>query len=242
LALARWKAQRRDLLVSLLRVWCSDDNAVLRQKLRPGIADRIAPLLADIIGQGVQEGVFTVAYPDQMGRVIVSLIQDLNDRLAELVLTAESGPRTLRTVEHTMIVLIAFCLQGLVKFAVWFLVPYETRIRRIASYYDRDGRIISFYDSITLIIMAALVILLMLTEMQYLSFITGLVVGMLTIQVFFHRFSKPLTADKMPESPTPPRKLMSYAIQANPRLAWREIVSMTVLFVWALYMLFVEGL
>jgi Tetracyclin repressor-like, C-terminal domain len=106
----------------LLRVWCSDDNAVLRQKLRPGIADRIAPLLADIIGQGVQEGVFTVAYPDQMGRVIVALIQDLNDRLAELVLTAESGPRTLRTVEHTMIVLIAFCLQGLVKFAVWFLV------------------------------------------------------------------------------------------------------------------------
>jgi hypothetical protein len=35
-------------------------------------------------------------------------------------------------------------------------VPYETRIRRIASYHDRDGRIISFYDSITLIIMAAL--------------------------------------------------------------------------------------
>jgi hypothetical protein len=105
-------------------VWCSDDNAVLHQKLRPGIADRIAPLLADIIGQGVQEGVFTVAYPDQMGRVIVALIQDLNDRPAELVLTAESGPRTLPTVEHTMlmIVLIAFCLQGLVKFAVWFLV------------------------------------------------------------------------------------------------------------------------
>jgi hypothetical protein len=64
--------------------------------------------------------VFTVAYPDQMGRVIVALIQDLNDRLAELDLTAESGPRTLRTVAHTMlmIVLIAFCLQGLVKFAV----------------------------------------------------------------------------------------------------------------------------
>jgi hypothetical protein len=139
-----------------------------------------------------------------------------------------------------IILLSAFCLQGLVKFAVWFLVPYETRISRIASYYDRDGRIISFYDSITLIIMVALVILLMLTEMHYLM--TGLVVGMLTIQVFFHRFSKPLTADQMPESPTPPRKLMSYAIQANPRLAWREIVFMTVLFVWALYMLFVEGL
>ena len=101
-ALAMWKAERRDLLVSLLQVWCSDDNALLRQKLRPGIADRIAPLLADIIGQGVQEGVFTVAYPDQMGRVVVSLIQDLNDRLAELVLAAEPGQRMLRTAEHTV--------------------------------------------------------------------------------------------------------------------------------------------
>ena len=34
---------------------------------------------------------------------------------------------------------------------------------------------------------------------------------------------------------------MSYAIQANPRLAWREIVFMTVLLIWALYTLVVEG-
>ena len=41
------------------------------------------------------------------------------------------------------IVLIAFSVQGLVKFAVGFLVPYSTRINRIATYYRRDGRIIS---------------------------------------------------------------------------------------------------
>ncbi|MFD2350999.1 TetR/AcrR family transcriptional regulator [Nonomuraea ferruginea] len=46
IGLGRWKDQRRDLLVALLRVWQSDDNAVVRQKLRPTIADRIAPLLA----------------------------------------------------------------------------------------------------------------------------------------------------------------------------------------------------
>jgi hypothetical protein len=96
------KCRGRDLLVSLTGVWCSDDNAALRQKLRPGIADRIAQLLANIIGQGVQEGAFTVAYPDQMGRVTVSLIQDLNDRLAQLLLVAEPGQQTLRTVEHAI--------------------------------------------------------------------------------------------------------------------------------------------
>jgi hypothetical protein len=135
------------------------------------------------------------------------------------------------------IVLIAFCIQGLVKFAVGFVVPYRTRISRIASYYQRDGRIITIYDSVTLIIIVALVVLLLLTDMQEVSFITGLIVGMLIIQIFFHRFDKPLAPDQAPESGAAPRKVMSYAIQAHPGLAWREIVVMTVLFVWALYQL-----
>jgi hypothetical protein len=140
------------------------------------------------------------------------------------------------------ILLIAFCLQGLVKFAVGFLVPYQTRIRRIAAYYARDGRIISIYDSVTLVIMVVLVLLLLLTDMHHLSFVTGLVVGMLTIQIFFHRFRLELTAEQQPEHPASPRKLMSYAIQANPGLAWREVLFMTVLFGWALYLLITENL
>lgn len=135
------------------------------------------------------------------------------------------------------ILLIAFCLQGLVKFAVGFLVPYHIRIRRIASYYERDGRVISVYDTVTLAVIGVLVLLLFLTQMHDLSFITGLIVGMLTIQIFFHRFSRVLPADQMPEMPAPPRKLMSYAIQATPALGWREILVMTALFSWALVML-----
>ena len=139
------------------------------------------------------------------------------------------------------IVLIAFCIQGLVKFVAGFLVPYRTRIARIATYYERDGRIISIYDSVTLVIIVALVVLLFLTDMQELSFITGLVVGMLIIQIFFHRFDKRLAPEQAPESGAAPRKMMSYAIQADPALAWREIVVMTALFAWALFAL-VRGL
>jgi hypothetical protein len=133
------------------------------------------------------------------------------------------------------IVLILFCVQGLVKFAVGFLVPYRTRITRIAGYYERDGRIISIYDTLTLFIIVALIVLLFLVDMQELSFISGLIVGMLIIQIFFHRFSQPLTDDRAPETSAPPRKVMSYAIQDNPGLAWREITLMTALFCWALY-------
>lgn len=137
------------------------------------------------------------------------------------------------------VLLIAFCVQGLVKFAVGFAVPYRTRIGRIAAYYRRDGRIISIYDSVTLVIIVGLVVLLFLTGMQPLSFITGLIVGMLIIQIFFHRFSEPLTEAQAPEANAAPRKVMSYAIQARPALAWREIALMTALFGWALYELIV---
>ncbi len=139
------------------------------------------------------------------------------------------------------VLLIGFCLQGLVKFAVGFLVPYSTRIRRIASYYERGGRVIAVYDTVTLVVLLVLVALLAVTGMEHLSFTTGLVVGMLTIQVFFHRFREPLPADKAPAEPAPPRKVMSYAIQAAPGLAWREIAVMTALFLWSGYLL-VRGL
>jgi hypothetical protein len=36
-------------------------------------------------------------------------------------------------------------------------------------------------------------------------------------------------------------KMLSYSIQANPRRAWRELVLMTILFLWALYMLATQG-
>lgn len=73
------------------------------------------------------------------------------------------------------------------KFAIGFAVPYRTRIARIAGYYRRDGRVISIYDTVTLTLVVAIIALLFLTGIQPLSF-TGLVAGMLIIQIFVHRF------------------------------------------------------
>jgi hypothetical protein len=101
-ALASWKAQRRELLVAMLEVWYCDGNALVRQKLHARIADRLAPLVAAIISQGVREGVFVAPYPDQLGRVVISLIHDLNDRLADLFFAFESGDVDLAPVEHTV--------------------------------------------------------------------------------------------------------------------------------------------
>jgi hypothetical protein len=140
------------------------------------------------------------------------------------------------------ILLILFCVQGLAKFVVWALVPYDKRIQRIASYYAKDSRVIRRFDTITLLVIVALVVALFATHVEHLSFTTGLIVGMTTIQTFFHRFNQPLPVNRAPEPPASPIKLMSFAIQAKPVLAWREIAAMTVLLCWASYMLVVHGL
>ncbi|KAB8188497.1 hypothetical protein FH608_044535 [Nonomuraea phyllanthi] len=102
-ALGRWKGRRRDLLLALLRVWQSDDNAVVRQKLRPGIADRVAPLLAAVLRRARDDGETAVPYPEQTARVVVSLIQDLNDRLGDMVLSFdETGRPDLPAAQETV--------------------------------------------------------------------------------------------------------------------------------------------
>ncbi len=57
----------------------------------------MSPLLARIIGQGVSESPFAASHPDRVARLVVSLIQDLNEQLAIMYVeyedaTADFGP------------------------------------------------------------------------------------------------------------------------------------------------------
>jgi AcrR family transcriptional regulator len=88
-AIARWKTEQKTFILALLRVWYMDDNAIVREKARSSSLKQFMPLLTIIIHQGIQEGVFTPAYPDQVGDVVISLMQGLNDTLARLLLSFE---------------------------------------------------------------------------------------------------------------------------------------------------------
>jgi hypothetical protein len=140
------------------------------------------------------------------------------------------------------ILMALFYLQGLVKFGLWLLAPYSLRIKRISSYYARGQRVITLYDTITLLCVVAIIVLRFASGMSAPSFVAGLVVGMNLIQIFIHRFNQSLPDDKKPPAPAPPNMTMSYAIQANPTLGWREIVIMAPLSAWALYVIVAEPL
>ncbi len=86
---ARWKSGQRDLMLSLLRVWYSDENALFREKMFAYSMKKITPVLGEIIRQGIQEGVFNTAYPDHFGQVIIYIIQSLSTNVIDLLLEAD---------------------------------------------------------------------------------------------------------------------------------------------------------
>lgn len=87
-SVGRWKTARKEYLLSLLRGWYSDDNAIVRQKVYANVTRWTAPLLAGVIRQGVQEGVLTTPYPDQASEILLSLLQSLGDAFVELLMPA----------------------------------------------------------------------------------------------------------------------------------------------------------
>jgi AcrR family transcriptional regulator len=80
---------RRDLsppahawLTALLRVWFTDDNALIRHKVDEARLRRLGPLLTEVMQAGVQAGVFTPTEPALAAEVMLALIQGLQYALA----------------------------------------------------------------------------------------------------------------------------------------------------------------
>ena len=140
------------------------------------------------------------------------------------------------------ILLTVYILYALLKFSEFFCRDEEAKMKGLyAVHVKGGGAVVRIFDNGMLVFMLVLLGLLFWGGVEYVSFTTGLLVGMTIIQVYFHRFSEPLPPEKSPEPPITALKMLSYSIQANPQRAWRELVLMTILFLWALYMLATRG-
>jgi AcrR family transcriptional regulator len=97
--LAQWKMERTHLMLALTRVWLSDENTLMRDKMWQHLMERLAPLLAAILRQGDDEGTFTVASPGHTARVLVALLHGLNDLAVRTFVDREASGVTLAEVE-----------------------------------------------------------------------------------------------------------------------------------------------
>jgi len=86
--IVRWKSERQNLFVAMLPAWYTPENLAFRLLVDRESAQRLAPLLSAIVRQGVDEGQFATAYPDQAGAIIFAIVQALQDAMAQRLLAA----------------------------------------------------------------------------------------------------------------------------------------------------------
>jgi AcrR family transcriptional regulator len=99
---ASWKAARKDLLLAVLEVWLSDNNALVRERFRSTVVERLTPVMAAIIRQGQAEGVFAVGAPDDAARIFVSFLLSLTQSTTEIFLGLQARAISLDDVRRTV--------------------------------------------------------------------------------------------------------------------------------------------
>ncbi len=89
-ALDRLRMERKQDVMEAARVWYTDANAIVRQRVDEALVTQRAPLLTEVVRQGIAEGVFTTPFPKHAGELIMVLLQGMGDAHARLLfLSAE---------------------------------------------------------------------------------------------------------------------------------------------------------
>ena len=101
--IAQYKTDRKALMLELIKVWKSDDMAVVRDRLRRTLGERVAPILARIIEQGIAEDVFSVDSPMETAAILVTLITGFQDGATELFLARQANRISYAEAERTLL-------------------------------------------------------------------------------------------------------------------------------------------
>jgi hypothetical protein len=84
-----WKTSNKAFLVTLMKVWFSDENALARQKMLTRTLEHMGPFFIAIVKQGVQEGVFSTPYPEVASEVTINLMYDLAFASGQMLMSEE---------------------------------------------------------------------------------------------------------------------------------------------------------
>jgi len=89
--IGRWKTDRKDVILGFLDVWLSDDHAVVREHFRRKMVTRFVPVLAKVVRQGIDDGSFRVDSPEATARVLMMLIQGLQEEATDLFVARQAN-------------------------------------------------------------------------------------------------------------------------------------------------------
>src|ERR1700681_1931077 len=89
--IASYKAQQKEIVLAIIKVWNSDGNAIVREKLRRLTVNRLVPILSLVIEQGIQEGTFAAQSPDETAMVFTSLMLGFQQQANDLFIARHAG-------------------------------------------------------------------------------------------------------------------------------------------------------
>jgi AcrR family transcriptional regulator len=98
----RWKTDRSDLLLALLRSWYAPENDLVRLRVARAGAARITPILARIVRQGTIEGAFSPTSPDHAAAILMALFNGSTEAIGQLALDRHDGLVSFEEVERFM--------------------------------------------------------------------------------------------------------------------------------------------
>ncbi len=135
------------------------------------------------------------------------------------------------------VVVVALGLHVITKFA-FFALPYRRRRALLDKQYGDKASATATSDQVLMAFTAAVAALLLWRGVEAVSFLGGLWIGATLIQLYFHRFHRPVPAQRAAPPPTSPLKEMSYAIQDAPWRPWPQLLVLTALVVVSLGLIF----
>jgi len=100
--IAQYKSARKALMLEFIKIWRSDDNLIVREKVRHTVVDRVAPILAKIIRQGIAEKVFSVDSPEETATILMTLLTGFQDGATDLFLARQANTISYAQAERTL--------------------------------------------------------------------------------------------------------------------------------------------
>ncbi len=101
-ASAYWKNTQKELILSILPMWFSDENAFIRQKMTTQALTHTSRLLVPMIRQGIKEKVFTTRFPEEAAVIITGVFLTLGDTLIARLLVTKGGLASTQEVETAL--------------------------------------------------------------------------------------------------------------------------------------------
>jgi len=100
-----WKLENREQLLELMRIVYRDENIVLLHRMNERSIQKVSPMLAEIIAQGIEEGQFITEYPHESAEIIMYMAVGLSTQLRAIIM---EGRRDKDSLEYANLKLSAY--------------------------------------------------------------------------------------------------------------------------------------